>query len=105
MGAGRHLARVARTRRIFSQPGARYQGVRARSRTRGISQMTMYGRRSYPWRTVTLATAAVSTGQFADGDLVGVASAFDAAVPGGGQVAVPVGVGGCSRLGGEDVDD
>jgi hypothetical protein len=46
-----------------------------------------------------------STGQFADGHLVRLGSAFDAAVAGGGQVAVPVGVGGCSGLGREDVDD
>src|SRR5207249_10851364 len=32
-------------------------------------------------------------------------SAFDTAAAGGGQVAVPVGVGGCSCFGCEDVDD
>src|SRR6266436_2878334 len=48
---------------------------------------------------------AFSAGQFADGHLVCLCSAFDTAVTGGGQVAVPVGVGGCSSLGCEDVDD
>src|SRR5712691_109093 len=48
---------------------------------------------------------AFSTGKFADGHLVCLGSAFGTAVTGGGQVAVPVGVGGCSCLGGEDVDD
>src|SRR5262249_36057741 len=44
------------------------------------------------------------TGQFADGHLVGLGSAFDSAATGGGQVVVPVGVAGCSSPGGEDVD-
>src|SRR5882757_9956421 len=48
---------------------------------------------------------AFSTGQFADGHLVCLGSAFDGAVTGGRQVVVPVGVGGCSCLGCEDVDD
>src|SRR5712692_11673926 len=48
---------------------------------------------------------AFSAGQFADGHLVCLGSAFDTAVTGGGQVVVPVRVGGCSCLGCEDVDD
>src|ERR1700722_944559 len=48
---------------------------------------------------------AFSAGQFADGHLIGLGSAFDAAVTGGGQVVVPVRIGGCPGLGGEDVDD
>src|SRR5258706_15015888 len=48
---------------------------------------------------------AFSAGQFADGHLVCLGSAFDTAVTGGSQVVVPVGVGGCSSLGCEDVDD
>src|SRR6185312_13051080 len=48
---------------------------------------------------------AFSAGQFADGHLVRLGSAFDTAVAGGGQVAIPVRVGGCSGLGCEDVDD
>jgi hypothetical protein len=47
---------------------------------------------------------AFGAGQFADGHLVGLGSAFDAAVTGGGQVVVPVRVGGCSALGGEHID-
>src|SRR6516162_3822698 len=46
-----------------------------------------------------------SAGQFADGHLVCLGSAFDTAVTGGGQVVVPVRVGGCSSLSCEDVDD
>src|SRR5215204_3486556 len=48
---------------------------------------------------------AFGAGQFADGHLVCLGSPFDAAVTGGGQVVVPVRVGGCSTLGCEDVDD
>src|SRR5919198_5928944 len=47
---------------------------------------------------------AFSAGQFADGHLVCLGSAFDTAVTGGGQVVIPVWVGGCSALGCEDVD-
>src|SRR5215204_1797025 len=47
---------------------------------------------------------AFSAGQFADDHLVCLGSAFDTAVTGGGQVVVPVRVGGCSALGCEDVD-
>src|SRR6202035_4546771 len=56
-------------------------------------------------RLLGVDAVAFSAGQFADGHLVGLGSAFDTAVTGGGQVVVPVGVGGCSRLGCEDVDD
>src|SRR6266496_1059346 len=56
-------------------------------------------------RLLGVDAVAVSAGQFADGHLVCLGSAFDAAVTGGGQVVVPVRVGGCSCLGCEDVDD
>src|SRR5229473_6539264 len=56
-------------------------------------------------RLLGVDAVAFSAGQFADGHIVFVGSAFDTAVTGGGQVAVPVRVGGCSGLGGEDVDD
>src|SRR5580700_1005202 len=46
-----------------------------------------------------------SAGQFADGYLVCLGSALDGGVLAGGQVAVPVRMGGCSSLGCEDVDD
>src|SRR6201986_4137408 len=53
-------------------------------------------------RLLGVDAVAFSAGQFADGHLVCLGSAFDTAVTGGGQVAVPVRVGGCPRLGGED---
>src|SRR5258707_8498650 len=56
-------------------------------------------------RLLGVDAVAFSTGQFADGHLVCLGSAFDTAVAGGGQVVVPVGVGGCSCLRCEDVDD
>src|SRR6266496_886917 len=56
-------------------------------------------------RLLSVDAVAFSAGQFADGHLVGLGSAFDTAVTGGGQVVVPVRVGGCSTLGCEDVDD
>src|ERR1039457_1910285 len=56
-------------------------------------------------RLLGVDAVAFSTGQFADGHLVGPGSAFGTAVTGGGQVVVPVGAGGCSCLGREDVDD
>src|SRR5207302_3694552 len=56
-------------------------------------------------RLLGVDAVAFSTGQFADRHLVCLGSAFDSAAAGGGQVAVPVGVGGCSPLAGEDVDD
>src|SRR5690349_13777699 len=56
-------------------------------------------------RLLGVDAVAFSAGQFADGYLVCLGSAFDAAVTGGGQVVVPVRVAGCSALGGEDVDD
>src|SRR5258707_2339662 len=56
-------------------------------------------------RLLGVDAVAFGAGQFADGDLVCLGSAFDSAVTGGGQVAVPVGAGGCSSLGCEDVDD
>src|SRR5260221_12536891 len=55
-------------------------------------------------RLLGVGAVAFSAGQFADGHLVGLGSAFDTAVTGGGQVVVPVRVGGCSCLGCEDVD-
>src|SRR5690348_715537 len=55
-------------------------------------------------RLLSVDAVAFGTGQFADGHLVRLGSAFDTAVTGGGQVAVPVRVGGCSTLGCEDVD-
>src|SRR5690349_23513290 len=48
---------------------------------------------------------AFGAGQFADGHLVCLGSAFDTAVTRGGQVVIPVRVGGCPAFGGEDVDD
>src|SRR6516164_2910448 len=56
-------------------------------------------------RLLGVDAVAFSAGQFADGHLVCLGSAFDTAVTGGGQVVIPVRVGGCSGLGGEDVDD
>src|SRR2546423_6558881 len=56
-------------------------------------------------RLLGVDAVAFSAGHFADGHLVCLGSAFDATATGGGQVAVPVRVGGCSGLGGEDVDD
>src|SRR5258708_29538521 len=56
-------------------------------------------------RLLGVDAVAFGTGQFADGHLVCLGSAFDTAVTGGGQVVVPVRAGGCSGLGGEDVDD
>src|SRR5216683_1897644 len=56
-------------------------------------------------RLLGVDAVAFSTGQFADGHLVCLGSAFDTAVTGGGQVVVPVRVGGCSCPGCEDVDD
>ena len=47
-------------------------------------------------RLLGVDAVAFSAGQFADGHLVCLGSAFDAAVTGGGQVVVPVRVGGCS---------
>src|SRR6266511_1579322 len=56
-------------------------------------------------RLLGVDAVAFGAGQFADGHPVGLGSAFDTAVTGGGQVVVPVRVGGCSTLGCEDVDD
>src|SRR6478736_7960909 len=56
-------------------------------------------------RLLGVDAVAFSAGQFADGHLVCPGSAFDTAVTGGGQVVVPIRVGGCSSLGCEDVDD
>src|SRR6266508_522033 len=56
-------------------------------------------------RLLGVDAVAVSAGHFADGHVVCLGSAFDSAVTGGGQVAVPVRVGGYSALGCEDVDD
>ena len=56
-------------------------------------------------RLLGVDAVAFSAGQFADGHLVCLGSAFDTAVTGGGQVAVPIRVGGCPGLAGEDVDD
>src|SRR5690348_6051573 len=56
-------------------------------------------------RLLGVDAVAFSAGQFADGHLVGLGSAFDTAVTGGGQVVVPVRVGGCPGPGCEDVDD
>src|SRR6266571_3398544 len=56
-------------------------------------------------RLLGVDAVAFSAGQFADGHVVRLGSAFDAAVTGGGQVVVPVRVGGRSALGCEDVDD
>src|SRR5215213_7321431 len=55
-------------------------------------------------RLLGVDAVAFSADQFADGHLVCLGSAFDTAVTGGGQVVVPVRVGGCSTLGCEDVD-
>src|SRR3989442_2495768 len=55
-------------------------------------------------RLLGVDAVAFSAGQFADGHLVCLGSAFDTAVTGGGQVVVPVRVGGYSALGCEDVD-
>src|SRR5437667_8404948 len=56
-------------------------------------------------RLLGVDAVAFRAGQFADGHLVCLGSAFDAAVTGGGQVVVPVRVGGCAALGCEDVDN
>src|SRR6266699_5544578 len=56
-------------------------------------------------RLLGVDAVAFSTGQFADGHLVGLGPAFDTAVSGGGQVVVPVGVSGGASLGGEHIDD
>src|SRR6185503_20233583 len=69
------------------------------------SLASVLGKAWVPPRLLGVDAVAFGTGQFADGHLVRLGSAFDTAVTGGGQVAVPVWVGGCSTLGGEDVDD
>src|SRR5258706_6866421 len=56
-------------------------------------------------RLLGVDAVAFIAGQFADGHPVCLGCAFDTAVTGGGQVVVPVWVGGCSPLGCEDVDD
>jgi hypothetical protein len=56
-------------------------------------------------RSLGVDAVAFGAGQFADGHLVCLGSAFDSGVLGGDQVAVPVRVGGCSGLGCEDVND
>src|SRR5256885_13264447 len=56
-------------------------------------------------RLLGVDAVAFSAGHFADGHLVRLGSAFDTAVTGGGQVVVPVRVGGCPTPGCEDVDD
>src|SRR5258708_33820788 len=56
-------------------------------------------------RLLGVDAVAFSAGPFADGPLVYLGSAFDTALTGGGQVVVPVRVGGCTALGREDVDD
>src|SRR6476660_3252231 len=69
------------------------------------SLASVLGKAWVPPRLLGVDAVAFSTGQFADGHLVCLGSAFDTAVTRGGQVAVPVRVGGCSTLGCEDVDD
>src|SRR5260370_18211300 len=56
-------------------------------------------------RLLGVDAVALSAGQFADGHLVCLGSAFDTAVTGGSQVVVPVRVGRCSTLGCEHIDD
>src|SRR5690348_6305940 len=56
-------------------------------------------------RLLGVDAVAFGAGQFADGHLVCLGSAFDTAVTRGGQVVIPVRVGGCPAFGGEDVDD
>jgi hypothetical protein len=56
-------------------------------------------------RLLGVDAVAFSAGQFADGYLVCLGSAFDIGVTRGGQVVVPGRVGGCSTPGCEDVDD
>src|SRR6266511_3487473 len=56
-------------------------------------------------RLLGVDAVAFSAGQFADGHLVCLGSALDTADTGGGQVAVPVRVDGCTTPGCEDVDD
>src|SRR3984957_4063978 len=58
-----------------------------------------------PPRLLAVDAVAFGPGQFPDGHVVRLGSTFDTAVAGGGQVVVPVRVGGCSGLGREDVDD
>src|SRR5205085_4496312 len=48
---------------------------------------------------------ALVTGELANGDRVAVGSTLDRALADGGEVVVPVGVGRCSSLGCEHVDD
>jgi hypothetical protein len=50
-------------------------------------------------------SVAFSARQIADGHAVCLASTFDTAFTGGGQVVVPVGTDGCSTPGCEDEDD
>ena len=64
----------------------------------------VFGKARVAPRLLGVDAVAFSAGQFVDGHLVCLGSAFDTAVTGGGQVAVPVRVGGCSSLGCEDVD-
>src|ERR1700730_9317277 len=70
-----------------------------------ISLACVLGKARVAPRLLGVDAVAFSTGQFADGYLICPGSAFDTAVAGGGQVVVPVRVGGCSSLGCEDVDD
>ena len=56
-------------------------------------------------RLLGVDAVAFATGQLADAHRVCLGSAFDTALAGGGQVAVPVRVGGSPCLGREDIDD
>src|SRR5437899_11660886 len=56
-------------------------------------------------RLLGVDAVAFSSGQFADGHIISLGSAFDTAVTGSDQVVVPVRVRGYSTLGCEDVDD
>src|SRR5437764_11558302 len=74
----------------------------------GADSSSLAGVLGIAWVTPRLLgvdAVAFSAFQFADRHLVRLGSAFDAAVTGGGQVVVPVWVGGRSALGSEDVDD
>src|SRR6478736_4100841 len=84
---------------VLRQPKFEHRNGANSSRLAGV-----LGKAGVAPRLLGVDAVAFSAGQFADGHLVGLGSAFDTAVTGGGQVVVPVRVGGCSGPGCEDVD-
>jgi hypothetical protein len=71
---------------VATQPNARQRPVLGNRRTAGCRACA------------EPAAVAFGAGQVADGDLVGLGSAFDAAFAGGGEVVVPVGICGSAPL-------